>query len=392
METERPSPRFSAIDVWSPSEILDAMVEGQFAAVAAVHAARPAIERAALAVEQRLVDGGRLVYAGAGTSGRLAVQDGAELIPTFSWPRDRLLLFIAGGQEALIRAVEGAEDEIDQAIGLVRRHELDANDVMIAVAASGTTSFTVACLRSAKERGALTIGIANNRDTPLLELAEHPIWLNTGSETIAGSTRMKAGTAQRSALVLLSSLVMIRLGRIYDGLMVDLQVVNKKLALRSENILSQLTGCTNGAARDALLRAEGSVKLALLVLEGCEVDEARAMLDRTGGRLRAAKALAEARKSPLPRHSRERGCNPIGSAENGGEILSDYERCHRSATTHGRTKRRIQMGFLQRFRENRWFLATRSKRRQLDYILESGNPGPEAATAALDPRFRRGDE
>src|SRR6516165_710726 len=113
METERPSPRFSAIDVWSPSEILDAMIEGQFAAVAAVHAARPVIERAALAVEQRLAEGGRLIYAGAGTSGRLAVQDGAELIPTFSWPRDRLLLFIAGGQEALLRSVEGAEEAVD---------------------------------------------------------------------------------------------------------------------------------------------------------------------------------------------------------------------------------------------------------------------------------------
>ena len=135
---------------------------------------------------------------------------------------------------------------------------------------------------------------------------------------------MKAGTAQRTALVLLSSLVMIRLGRIYDGLMVDLQAVNKKLALRSENILSQLTGCTNGAARDALLRAEGSVKLALLVLEGCEVDEARAMLDRTGGRLRAAKALAEARKSPLPRHSRFRGCNPIDVFWIGLRETSDF--------------------------------------------------------------------
>src|SRR5215469_15183846 len=115
METERPSPRFSAIDVWSPSEILDSMIEGQFAAVAAVHAARPAIERAALAVEQRLVDGGRLVYAGAGTSGRLAVQDGAELIPTFSWPLYRLRLLNVGGQEALIKPAEGAEDEIDHA-------------------------------------------------------------------------------------------------------------------------------------------------------------------------------------------------------------------------------------------------------------------------------------
>ncbi len=302
MDTERPSPRFSAIDVWSPSEILDAMIEGQFAAVAAVHAARPAIERAALAIEQRLTDDGRLVYAGAGTSGRLAVQDGAELVPTFSWPPDRLLLFIAGGQEALIRAVEGAEDEIDQAIGLVQRHEIGARDVMIAVAASGTTPFTVACLRSAKECGALTIGIANNRDTPLLKLADHPIWLNTGPEAIAGSTRMKAGTAQRTALVLLSSLVMIRLGRIFDGLMVDLQAVNKKLAQRSENILSQLTGCKSGEARAALLRAEGSVKIALLLLEGCELDEARRFLDRTGGRLRAAKALAEAQKSRLSRN------------------------------------------------------------------------------------------
>src|SRR5215469_3227066 len=146
METERPSPRFSAIDVWSPSEILDSMIEGQFAAVAAVHAARPAIERAALAVEQRLVDGGRLVYAGAGTSGRLAVQDGAELIPTFSWPRDRLLLFIAGGQEALVRAVEGAEDESEEAVELVRHCAIEPRDVLIAVAASGTTPFTLACL------------------------------------------------------------------------------------------------------------------------------------------------------------------------------------------------------------------------------------------------------
>jgi N-acetylmuramic acid 6-phosphate etherase len=298
METERPSPRFSAIDVWSPSEILDAMLEGQFAAVAAVHAARPAIERAALAMEERLLDGGRLIYAGAGTSGRLAVQDGSELIPTFSWPPDRLLLFIAGGHEALISAVECAEDDTDHAIALVRRYEIGTKDVMVAVAASGTTPFTVACLRSAKERGAVTIGIANNLETPLLELAEHPIWLNTGPEAIAGSTRMKAGTAQRSALVLLSSLVMIRLGRIYDGLMVDLQAVNKKLAQRSENILLQLTGCKRDEARAALLQAEGSVKVALLLLEGCELDEARQILNRTGGRLRAAKALAKARRSP----------------------------------------------------------------------------------------------
>src|SRR5215831_15097505 len=155
IETERPSPRYSDIDLWDVSDIIEAMVEGQFAAVAAVHAARPAIERAALAMERRLMDRGRLIYAGAGTSGRLAVQDGAELMPTFSWPQDRLLLFMAGGHDALIKAIEGAEDDIDQAMRLVRRHDVNADDVLIAVAASGTTPFTVACLRLAKERGAL---------------------------------------------------------------------------------------------------------------------------------------------------------------------------------------------------------------------------------------------
>src|SRR6516164_3011268 len=181
MDTERHSPRYTAIDLWSPADILDAMIEGQFSAVAAVRAARPALEEAVLAMEPRMREGGRLVYAGAGTSGRLAVQDGAELMPTFSWPQDRLLLLIAGGR-----------------------------DVLIAVAASGTTPFTLACLQEAKQRGALTVGIANNRNTPILENAEHPIWLDTGPEPIAGSTRMKASTAQRIALNVLSSLVMIR--------------------------------------------------------------------------------------------------------------------------------------------------------------------------------------
>src|SRR5215470_14134704 len=128
METERASPRYSDIDVWEPSDILDAMIEGQFTAVAAVRSARPAIERAARATEARLKQGGRLIYAGAGTSGRLAVQDGAELMPTFSWPQDRLLLLMAGGKDALLRSVEGAEDEIDHAQRLVRQHGINGED------------------------------------------------------------------------------------------------------------------------------------------------------------------------------------------------------------------------------------------------------------------------
>jgi N-acetylmuramic acid 6-phosphate etherase len=296
METERHSPRYSAIEAWSPGDILEAMIEGQFAAVAAVRTACPALEEAALAIEPRLRDGGRLAYAGAGTSGRLAVQDGAELMPTFSWPQERLLLLIAGGREALVQSVEGAEDESEEAIRLVRRYEMETRDVLIAVAASGTTPFTLACLREAKQRGALTVGIANNRDTPLLAEARHPIWLDTGPEPIAGSTRMKAGTAQRIALNLLSSLVMIRLGRVYRGLMVDLKAVNKKLIRRSEKILLELSGRSREEVHDALHRAEGNVKTALLLLEGCDLAEAAGMLDRSGGHLRTAKALIETRR------------------------------------------------------------------------------------------------
>jgi len=288
MNTERPSPRYSNIDLWDPSDILDAMIEGQLAAVAAVRAVRPELERAALATELLLKQGGRLIYAGAGTSGRLAVQDGAELMPTFSWPADRLLLLMAGGKDAMTRAIEGAEDEVEEAQRLVRHHGIGSKDVLIAVAASGTTPFTLACLREAKQRGALTIGIANNRDTPILKEADHSIWLDTGSEPIAGSTRMNAGTAQRITLNVFSSLVMILLGRVYEGLMIDLQAVNEKLVRRSERILVRLTGRSADDARAALQNAGGNLKLAVLLLHGCDSKEAGDILTRSGGQLRAA--------------------------------------------------------------------------------------------------------
>src|SRR5215468_5665629 len=287
---DRPSPRYTGIDLWSPAEILDAMVEGQFAAVAAVHAARAALERAALAIEERLREGGRLIYAGAGTSGRLAVQDGAELMPTFSWPEERLVLLMAGGPNALVRSVEGAEDEIELAEQLIHQYAVDGRDVVIAVAASGTTAFTLACLREAKRRGALTIGIANNAGTPILEESDHPIWLDTGAEPIAGSTRLKAGTAQKIALNVLSTVLMILLGRVYQGLMVDVQAVNQKLVRRSEDIVIRLTGSSRDAARAALQQAHGSVKLAVMLLHGCDPERGAQLLEQARGRLRSALA------------------------------------------------------------------------------------------------------
>jgi N-acetylmuramic acid 6-phosphate etherase len=288
MKTERPSPRFQDIDIWEPAEILDAMMGGQLSAVAAVRAALPAIERAALAMESRLKDGGRLIYVGAGTSGRLAVQDGAELMPTFGWPRDRLLLLIAGGEEAMTRAIEGAEDEAEYAAEVVRSRGIGPKDALVAVAASGTTPFTLSCLTEANRRGALTVGIANNPDTPLLREAQFPLLLETGPEPIAGSTRMNAGTAQRVALSLLSTLLMIRLGRVYRGVMVDVQATNKKLEKRKREMLVHLTHKPASEAEEALRCAEGNVKLAVLLLHGCDLETARALLDETCGQLRPA--------------------------------------------------------------------------------------------------------
>jgi N-acetylmuramic acid 6-phosphate etherase len=296
METERPSPRFADIDLWEPADVLEAMVEGQFAAVAAVRAALPDIERAALGIEQRLRGTGRLVYAGAGTSGRLAVQDGAELMPTFNWSRERLLLFIAGGEDAMLRAVEGAEDAVDQATELMDRHRVHADDALIAVAASGTTPFTLSCLRQARRRGAYAVGIANNRGTAILREAEQPIFLDTGAEPIAGSTRMNAGTAQRITLNLLSSLVMIRLGRVYRGLMVDVQSSNIKLKERKKAIVAYLTGRSEQDADRALQRSGGEVKMAVLLLHGCEFDAASDALRRAHGNMRQALALALERR------------------------------------------------------------------------------------------------
>ena len=278
MSTERSSPRYSSIDLWEAEDIAESIVESQFAALAAVHAVRKEIAAAVVAMRTRLQDRGRLIYVGAGTSGRLAVQDGAELAPTFGWPGDRLVLLVAGGERALLRSVEGAEDDAEQGLRLIEQHAVTSQDVLIAVAASGTTRFTLGCLREAKLRGALTLGIANNQASPILQDADHPIFLDTGSEPIAGSTRLKAGTAQKVALNTLSTSLMILLGKVHQGLMVDVQAANEKLQKRSEAMLMQLTGVNRDDARDALSQAHGNVKVAVMVLNGCDLESAKQML------------------------------------------------------------------------------------------------------------------
>jgi N-acetylmuramic acid 6-phosphate etherase len=288
MSTERSSPRYASIDLWDAEDIAESIIESQFAAVAAVQAARKDIAAAVVAMKARLQDRGRLIYVGAGTSGRLAVQDGAELAPTFGWPAERLVLIVAGGDEALLRSVEGAEDDAEQGRGAIQQHAVTREDVLVAVAASGTTRFTAACLREAKRRGALTLGLANNRASLILEEADHPIFLDTGSEPISGSTRLKAGTAQKVALNALSTSLMILLGKVYRGLMVDVRAGNEKLEKRSEDMLMQLTGRTRDDARDALSRANGSVKIAVMLLNGCELEFAKRLLSDADDQLGTA--------------------------------------------------------------------------------------------------------
>jgi len=288
MSTENSSPRYANIDLWDAEEIAASLIESQFAAVAAVQAVRKDVAAAVAAMPAHMQNHGRLIYAGAGTSGRLAAQDGAELAPTFGWPKERLVLLVAGGEAALLQSVEGAEDDADHGARLIDQHAVTAQDVLIAVAASGTTRFTLSCLREAKRRGALTLGIANNWASPILQEADHPIFLDTGSEPIAGSTRLKAGTAQKVALNTLSTSLMIVLGKVFQGLMVDVRAANEKLHKRSEDMLIRLTGSNRDDARNALARAQGSVKIAVLLLNGCDLESAMQILSDSDDRLRTA--------------------------------------------------------------------------------------------------------
>ena len=288
--TESISPRFRDLECWPPAQVLLAMWEGQLAAVAAVRAALPALESAAEAALPRLASGGRLVYAGAGTSGRIGVQDGAELPPTFDWPEHRLVLLMAGGAAAFTRSVENAEDDCAAAQRDVAVHEIGPDDVVIGIAASGSTPYTTTIITESASRGALTIGIANSPGGALLAAAARPILVETGPETIAGSTRMQAGTAQKIVLNLFSSLVMVRLGRVHRGLMVDMNARNAKLRRRALRMLQDLTGEDENTVRAALDQAGGRVKTAVLVLRGLDRATADSLLEAHAGHLHAALA------------------------------------------------------------------------------------------------------
>ena len=285
MPTETVDPRFADVDRWPTLSVVETMLEGQLAAIAALKGQTGAIAAAAEAAALRMHQGGRLVYAGAGTSGRLAVQDGVELTPTYNWPSDRLVFLVAGGTGALLRSVEGAEDNVEAARDEVAAADVGPNDVLIAVAASGRTPYAVAALEAARTRGALTIAIANNPGTPLLAAADHPIVADTGAEIVAGSTRMKAGTAQKAALNMLSTAIMLRCGLVHRGLMVNMRISNEKLFQRARHMVATLAGIDEARAADALDLADKDLRRAVLIARGLSPQDAADRLAQAGGDL-----------------------------------------------------------------------------------------------------------
>jgi len=289
------------LDEQSPATVLGFLAEAQVDAAKTVRTAIPAIADAAALVAATLASGGRLAYAAAGSSGLMALADALELPGTYGIARDRIVILFAGGAAALQDMAGAPEDDAAGAAGEVAAAGLSAGDCLIAVSASGSTPYAVGALQEATRRGVKTIAIANNEGSRLLELADAPVLLATPPEVIAGSTRMGAGTAQKIALNMLSTLAAIELGHVHDGYMVNLHADNIKLKARAARIVAAIAGCDEQAARAALELTDGRVKPAVLIASGAaDARTAEAMLDGTGGRLRPALAKLEILKGSRP--------------------------------------------------------------------------------------------
>ncbi|MFF4901045.1 N-acetylmuramic acid 6-phosphate etherase [Streptomyces sp. NPDC001068] len=293
LTTEAFRPELSEIDTL-PTLDIARLMNGEDAGVAAAVALRlPEIAAAIDAVSARMAEGGRLVYAGAGTAGRLGVLDASECPPTFDTAPGQVVGVIAGGPEALVTSVEGAEDSAELA-----RRDLDALgvgavDCVVGVSASGRTPYAVGAVEHARSLGALTVGLSCNAGSALAVAAEHGIEVVVGPELLAGSTRLKAGTAQKLVLNMLSTITMIRLGKTYGNLMVDVRASNEKLRARSRRIVALATGAGEEEIEQALTATHGEVKNAVLViLAGVDGPTAARLLEESGGRLRAALATA----------------------------------------------------------------------------------------------------
>jgi N-acetylmuramic acid 6-phosphate etherase len=289
LDTERRNPASASIDMMSPLEIVQTMNAEDATVAGAVAREAPQIARAIEEIAARLRRGGRLVYIGAGTSGRLGVLDASECPPTFSTPPEMVVGVIAGGPAALTRSIEGAEDDPEQGRMDAARIGIGPADVLVGIAASGRTPYVLGAVDYAKERGARTIGLTCNPATPLHDRCDITIASVVGPEVIAGSTRLKAGTAQKMVLNLLSTGAMILLGKTWGNLMVDVQPSNTKLRKRAVTIVSEATGLSESAAATLLADSNDEVKTAIVAaLANVSPDISRNRLKAVNGVIRAA--------------------------------------------------------------------------------------------------------
>ncbi|WP_427888828.1 N-acetylmuramic acid 6-phosphate etherase [Kribbella sp. GL6] len=288
--TEQRNPRTLAIDAVGTSEILQLVNNEDGLVAGAVGAVIPELTKAVDAAVEAIRGGGRVHYFGAGTSGRLAVLDAAELLPTFHVPDGLVVAHHAGGMQALLRAVENVEDSEEG--GASDAAAVTGQDLVVGLAASGSTPYVAGALKAARAAGATTVLVTSNPDAPLAPLADIVVAADTGPEVIAGSTRLKAGTAQKMILNAFSTTLMIKLGRTWSNLMVDLVATNKKLRGRMIRILGEATGADEAACETALAAADGELKPALVhLLTGTPIPAAKAALEAAHGRV--ATALAE---------------------------------------------------------------------------------------------------
>jgi N-acetylmuramic acid 6-phosphate etherase len=286
--TEAVNPRSAGLDTLATRDLVELLAVEHAAAVEAVTASAAALAVAVDGIVRRLQAGGRLHYCGAGSSGRIAVLDASEMPPTFGTSPDVVVAHIAGGDAALTRAVEGAEDDAQAGAAAIER-SVDARDAVVGLSASGGAPFVVHALERARLLGAYTVGITSVEGSALARAAEVAIVLRTGAEALAGSTRLKAGTAQKIALNTLSTAVMVRLGKVYDNLMVDVVAGNAKLRARAIRLVRHLTGSDEARASALLAQAGGRVKVAaVMARHNVGPQEAIARLERHGGSLRAA--------------------------------------------------------------------------------------------------------
>ena len=286
--TEARNPASKELDTKSTAEIIKLINQEDATVASSVAETIPDIIELVEAIIPRMRKGGRIIYVGAGTSGRLGIIDAVECVPTFNLEPGRVIGILAGGEDAMFRAQEGIEDSQAKGKETIKEHNLNELDAVIGIAASGSTPYVIGAVKAAKKLGALTGALVCNYNSELAENADHKIRAVVGPEVLTGSTRLKAGTAQKMILNTISTTVMIRLGKVYNNLMVDLKATNAKLRERARGIVTEITGIDNKKADEFLKAADYQVKEAIIMIKKmCNFKEAKKLLDEHQGDLRS---------------------------------------------------------------------------------------------------------